>query len=565
MSARPLLLGLVVAIAGAAAGYQFARRSPEIVNEAPGPAVSNARLPAAASMPRAQSGASTVDSLAAAIARPTDFTQTVATYVLAAESDEAGLRRLIEEADAMSHQSDRSAVLSILFSRYGDIDPRAALAYLDETRLMPNTNLLFTIFHSWSKVDLDGAILGVHERTDPRERLIASDAIIRAYDENGSEVLADIRSRLPSGSDAPQTLNEILRLAGVDPEAAVSRALQASGLPTEQVLAEVASRWARQDPEAAFAHSARIQDATLRDRYLRGVFYRWAEQDPERVIEILNQGLSRADETAIVNSAIRVMAAIDPHSAFERVQTIRDGAVRSTAHRVLMRVWVEGDPASAAFAVEGLEDPSLRQQLGAIVAESMAQGSPDAALNWAESLDGGYGPTWRATLQTVAETNPQLAVNRAVAMESETDRYQSLVSVFTGLVRASPETAAAYWLQISDENAQSLIAGQIAGEWARLDADAAERWVLALPAGATRENGLDRLIAGGSYAVLDTARLINSVENEDRRAGMLSRRLFELVRSDGLAAAEGLLNQVVLSAERRRELAQSIRDQAARN
>lgn len=570
---RALLLCVACFAAGAAATYAvMSRLSASPGSAAPAGAPGGglaARLPAAATQGEAapsaratqpvRSGFPVPPSLAAAIGQPTDFSQTVATYVLAADADELRLRGLIAEADGMRHQGDRAAVLAILFSRYGEIDPRAALAHLDEIGLSPKANLLFAIFHSWSKVDLGGAIAAVHTRSDGTEQVIAGDGILRAYEERGNDVLNDIRSRLPSADDdAPQSLNDIFRLVASDPEAAVERVLRVNSSRQTQVLTAVGGQWASRDPEAAYAYSARIQDPTLRDWYKRGVFYAWSERDPQRVIAILNEGLSREDQTLIVNAAISAMANADPQATFEHARAIEDEAVQDAAFRVLMRAWAPSDPTSAARAVEGLDSEPLRQQLAGTVVTSLVQEAPDAALDWARRLDGGHGATWQAALQAIAQTEPQVAIDHAFSLASAAERDQSLMSVFGGLAQSSPETAAHYWPQLPDEATRTTTAMQITGEWARRDPGAAERWVLGLPPGPARDRSLAQLAAAGSYGPLDSARLINAIADEDQRAAALYGPLRALARSSR-ADAEALLDRVALSAQRRQELEQLIR------
>lgn len=565
---RTILVCAVSLAAGAAATHFLMSGSAEQASSVPRSRAASGLV--TASEPVAESsvtgGFAVPPSLADVVGRPTDFTQTVATYVLAANADETRLRNLITEADGMSHQGDRAAVLGILFSRYADIDPLAALAYLDETGLSPKANLLFRIFNSWSKVDLDAAIDAARDRKDTREQVVANDAILSAHEEQGNDFLNGIRGRLSSADDdAPQSLNDIFRLAASDPEAAVDRILRHSSPQQAQVLAEVAARWAARDPQSAYDYSAQIDDPTLRDWYKRGVFYRWGLQDPGRVVAMLNAGMSREDETLVVNTSFTAMANGDPQAAFEHAQTLEDAAVRSTALQVLMQIWAPSDPASAARAVERLEDGDVRRQIAGMVVTSLVRQSPDAALDWVRASDDGYGQTWRKALQAIAETDPQLAINHAAAVASEEDRNLSLTSVIGTIAQSSPETAAYYWTQIPDEAVRTTTARQIAGEWARRDARSAERWVLGLPAGEIREGSLEQLVASGPYGALGSARLINAIATEERRANALLRPLYRLASSNGLADAETLLDRVAVSAERREQLRRSIRDQATRD
>lgn len=562
---RSVLAGLAVLAAGAGLGYYFAEPSSETAGV---PRSRTVSAPTGRPKAPSEAAADSDDAYAAprtlreAISRPTDFSQSVATYVLAAVSDEASIRKLIDEADGMARQNDREAVLSILFSRYTEIDARAALAYLDETGIGPRPDLLFMIFNSWSKVDLDGAVEAVYERTDTGEQVIATDAILRAYSEADEELLASVRARLPGGDGrGPQSFNQLFSLLARDPEAAVSRILGITDPRQVEILTEVGGQWALRDPEAAYGYSGRISDPNLREWFTRGVFYRWAQRDPARVVEVLNAGgLSRDDETLIINAAMRGLGTRDPAAAFEHALTVEDSAVRQAALRIVTGIWAPSDAMAAARAIETIEEPVVRRQVAATVVTSLVQESPDLALDWAQSIDEGNGQTWQAALQAIAGTNPQLAVNHAMSAASNVDRDAGVAAIVQSLAQSDPEAASFHLPQIGDEAVRSTAASALAREWVRRDAVAAERWAMSLPRDAVRENTLLAVASSGSHAPLDAARIINAIRDEDARFGVASQQVRRLVASDRRTDAQLLAARVELSAERRRVLEQIVRE-----
>ena len=73
------------------------------------------------------------------------------------DADEPTLVRLIEEALAIEQLSERRAASSILYARYGDLDPSAAVTHAIEHAGALTEEAIRSIFYSWSRVDLEAA------------------------------------------------------------------------------------------------------------------------------------------------------------------------------------------------------------------------------------------------------------------------------------------------------------------------------------------------------------------------------------------------------------------------
>ncbi|MGH8243877.1 MAG: hypothetical protein ACRETY_11080, partial [Steroidobacteraceae bacterium] len=102
--------------------------------------------------------------------------------MLAANSDRKGIERLLDEAETMDRESERRATATILYQRYAELDPAAAVEYMKKREAGLDTNWLYAIFHSWARTDLDGALASA-SKLDDRARQAAGTAIVRSRDD----------------------------------------------------------------------------------------------------------------------------------------------------------------------------------------------------------------------------------------------------------------------------------------------------------------------------------------------------------------------------------------------
>jgi hypothetical protein len=523
-------------------------------NGTPAPTPDARRAPAAIAAPSDQLYAN-IDSIAEAAALPTDFAQTQATYVLAGRADEATLQRYIAEADMLARRNDRVAVRQILFSRYTELDPHAALAYLDRVGSPPKIELLFLIFNSWAKVDLDAAIEAARERSDSREQQVANDAILRAYEDADRETIGRIETRLPGPSDGTRySPDEIVNTSMRDPELALAEATKLDGNARFAVATEIGGRWARRDAETAYEHANEIADPAMRLWFERGVFYEWAQVDPERVVAILNETSGRRLDD-ILAAAIAGLAAGRPDIAFASAQGLTAANARLPALQEVTARWAASDPQAAAVALEGIDDASMRENLTSIVGRSFAQKSPSAAIDWARRS--GNPGAWRAVLEGVAATDPQYALDLASTASNERERRELQAAVLAAIAATDPATAALQWQQRGDPEADAWVLAQIADQWHSREPAAAEQWLLNLPPSGARDSAL----ASVQWKVADpnaAVRLINAMQSEDQRRAAVQTWADRLLNANDRATVEALMGQVVLSSESRAALRQYI-------
>jgi hypothetical protein len=300
------------------------------------------------------------------------------------------------------------------------------------------------------------------------------------------------------------------------------------------------------DPEAAYEYAKKIRDPAMQTWFKRGVYFRWAERDPQRVMRLLDEGMGREEQGLLINSALPGLARNDPQAAFGYTARIEDAAARDAAQRMVFETWASDDPAAAADAVAATTDRELRSRLAAQVALYVVRERGERALEWAAEMDGGEGAAWTKTLETLAQQDARRAFEIAAATTTN-GRARAVSAVIGSIATRDPEAAALYWQQLpANDDAGQEAAQQIAAHWVQRDSPAAERWVLGLLPGPTRDAALFGLLTGdtGDADPLRAAELINAIQNEGRRASMASMQIRRSLDAGDRNGAETLLQQV---------------------
>lgn len=513
--------------------------------ELDGPATGPSVRPQAGPEPPLPAG-----SVAEILALPTDFSETYAAYALAAWADETALRALIEDAKRVESDNDRQALIAIFIGRYGEIDPTRALDYIAASDLEMKPNLVYRVFSAWSKLNLDAAVAAL-SRLGPAERAAAVDAILVAWSDADSAVLADLRERLaaPAVGGGP-TAPMVLRIATTDPVAALTEAERLAGQDRMVTIFAIGGIWAQTDPEAALAHSRGIPDPAIRNAMQRGIFVAWVDRDPASVLRLLVPEASETERSAILNTGLLRLAQRDPRLAFDELSSVDDAGLRNTALQRVLRTWAQQDPYAAAAALDELTGED-RLSLGIVVGREFALRAPAEALDWASRFDDAVAGIYRTVLTEVARTDARIALDSAAAMEASGDPGLFALILAT-VAERDPVAAAGYWQEVPVD-ARGNAAVALVGRWQTRDPGAAADWLLGLPVGPDRDAGLVSFVDSAPGDDPDALRLLNAITSAEFRDRVAVGRIGMLARIGQLAQAERELAQMGLSAEAYRE------------
>jgi hypothetical protein len=174
------------------------------------------------------------------------------------------------------------------------------------------------------------------------------------------------------------------------------------------------------------------------------------------------------------------------------------------------------DVTLAAEFTERVPDGAQTQWL-AEVANRYGQFDIAAALRWLPRYEGrpGYAEILNRTLLGAATLSRSLPQTETVARFIEGTNadvsYESVMRTAYSYAELDPAAATQWALGLSDPERQAWAAASVADGWAGNDAPAAQRWALAQPRGALRDEMLGAILAGGVfYEGLDRRALVQA-------------------------------------------------------
>ncbi|MGH8249291.1 MAG: hypothetical protein ACREVI_01120 [Steroidobacteraceae bacterium] len=403
-----------------------------------------------------------------------DFAQTTALYVLASSQERSGIEQLLNEAASIGQASERRAAASILYERYAELDPRAAVAHIMNRGADFDPNWLFGIFHSWSRSDLDAAVAYANT-LDDRSRMMGGSAILRARD----DLAPGQRESLAAKLNLPVVQQDS---SGIDlrtPQAA-ERSWR-SALATEDhasrstKLHSLVRAWARQDPGAAMRAIESLRDRQLREELLHQGLHAWAEKDARQAAEWALARPPSQERTQLLAATLSALVTRQPSVALDMTEVLS----RAERGQVLPQVfanWANTDAQSAAARAEGLEDASLRSQALTSVAMMFAVRHPDEAIRWAAALpDADSQAVMGMVISQIATSDPARASVLVNQMDSGPQRQGAIAEVAQNWSQWDPQAALAWVGRLSASDVNPSIYGPMFQQWAMHDADAAIR------------------------------------------------------------------------------------------
>ena len=215
------------------------------------------------------------DVLARILLLPSDFQQTLTLYALLADADREALERLLEEADRLQPRREGHAAKSIIYSRYAELAPEAAI----ERILADDSGLLQRVIRAWAKYDHAAALQ--RAETLPATYRRRAGATILSVSE---DLLPAQRDEIAATFGLREQLEEmrIVEAINADPADAWRRALAVpASSQRKSTLYRVAQRWVERDPERALLAVGELPRTSARRRLQKELMAHWAMADSE--------------------------------------------------------------------------------------------------------------------------------------------------------------------------------------------------------------------------------------------------------------------------------------------
>lgn len=352
--------------------------------------------------------------------------------------DVAQLKAEAENLDALPF-GDRIMASMLLFSRWGEIDPRGALAHTDEMG-RGGDFMKPTVLRSWASQDPENAA--------------------KYYAENAE----DFDRRGPGGDGAEVIAREWAKL---DPQGALAWARNLEGDDRSDAVSSVIGQMASEDPMAAAAEVASL-DPDDQDRAYGEVAEQFARQDLEGA-EAWIATLSGESKQEAMSEMIEVMAGSDPQGAAERIATMESGGERDRAIEDVAEAWGRENPSEAAdWLVQqetGEADDAMRRIMG-----NWAEQDQEGALSFIDSQPSGEirDSATQTYLWVNRDTEPTQAMAMAESISDDRNRARTIGMTAGRWMREDEDAARSYIQQtdaISPEMKERLLNNEGRGRW----------------------------------------------------------------------------------------------------
>lgn len=236
---------------------------------------------------------------------------------------------------------------------------------------------------------------------------------------------------------------------------------------TEERLTQLAARWARLNPVAAFAWAAALADERQHNFALSQVLEVWTHAQPREAI------------TAILQSDL-------PDSEHD--------------HRLQQAVstWCMMEPASAQQWLTHLPDENLKTSLLITAVDHMDAGWATYWLAYAaatpETADDDRSALGKMLVHALSARDPRTTADTTLAQARSSGNYTLASAALAAWAMHDVASAAAYVRQTATIREQETLIPALIRPWAAQDAASASKWAAALPEGRSKELALGQSI-----------------------------------------------------------------------
>jgi len=336
-------------------------------------------------------------SLADIARMPSEFAREIALYDLLRSAGVARVESLLDEADALPPAHQTNLTKDIIYSRFAELDPRAAVARIRASGGSDERQLA-RVMRAWATVDIDAAMAFV-ETLAGQSRERAANALLSL--DLSHTLLDEIAARF--------AVEEALRIrraeaqARVDPAAAWQDAVARD--PNSWGLWSIAEIWMTNDPESALQAIGALTNRLRREELLRSAVTRWAQDDYHAALDWLLAHPNARLRRDLLSTVAHVRATESPREVFDFARTL-DRAEGRVVALAGINALSQTDPQAALAVLEDFADPWLMGHAVGNILWHWSQSDAVAALEWIDTQASTPQRTFwtSSTLGTLAET-----------------------------------------------------------------------------------------------------------------------------------------------------------------
>lgn len=322
--------------------------------------------------------------------------------------------------------SERIMVGYLLFSRWGEEDPLAALAH---TKTMGFAGMFVsgTVMQSWAA-------------KSPQE---AADY----YTDNPNEFrMSGMMGGRGRGGGGSSTAGAIAaEWARQDSAGAMAWAQSLEGRDQSEAMKSVFTQAAKDDPSKAAGMLSSITDAEALKDAQKSVAREWGKQNWTDAKSWI-AGLPADQQAGATAQALRGLADENPSEAALNISAIPEGQDRDDAMESIARQWSREDPAAAAaWVMESGSEGAQKESIGGVM-PYWVQSDSTAALSFVNEQPEGTVRDNAATSYVMANRGGDVKENLSLAetIGDDGSRRRAIGITTAGWMQQDPEAATSY-------------------------------------------------------------------------------------------------------------------------
>ena len=367
------------------------------------------------------------------------------------ERSDTGLREILAEPG----QTNRT--MSLL-QYYAGLDPSQFESEIKKLQGLPMSQRMLAmnlLFSRWAETDPEAA-LGQSRQMGFPEMFMARAGVVSGWAASNPEGLAqqytsnpgDFRMG-PGGRGAGDTVSMIAgEWAKQNPEAALEWAQSLEGREAGNAISGVFNELAQQDPGAALRLAATLDDNARGEAY-ESIAASWAISDyasADRWINSLSPDDPRQSKARF--AAIESLANASPSQAARETAKLPAGEERDELVAEVSKEWARQDaPSAFEWLTESGSEGAVEEGIGRVVG-ALAREDPERVLDYIDSLAPDAGEVRDKAVQGYVyghrEAPPADTIRLAETISGEEDRQRAVTRVAYEWARQDPQATLRY-------------------------------------------------------------------------------------------------------------------------
>ena len=361
-------------------------------------------------------------------------------FVKELDSDEVELA--LAEVRGMGRGGDMFMSMSLLMSRYAEIDPEKALEFVGKSSGMERGMGTSSILRSWASKDPKAAADHISKNMlkeggdDWTMRRTAASVASEWAKQDTNAALAWANG-LPDGVKGDALSNIIEQITTEDPLKAAEVAMGFEGEQQERSLRTIADQWSRSEPQEALKWAEALTGEG-RVGVMEEALENLVRKDAESAVAYLDK-MEASERDSIMKEVVEQWARNGEEATAEAAKWVAsqdDGKGKVDATGEVVGQWMRSDPEAASEWLGAQPAGDARDRgVASLLRDRSVREDPSAAVAWADTIS---NEEMRGE-QVERSTRSWLASDRAAALEYLETSESLSAEQKTKLIELPPE------------------------------------------------------------------------------------------------------------------------------